>query len=120
MTSLDVDAVEVVAAEAGVALGAFALPGLVPCLDALDAEHVEALGEDGVLVVHVAAGAAQLGLWKGESVILGGHCSLLIDYTLARCRSALCCPYNNGYGIAIRAVRNVQVLLCLNMAGFIV
>jgi len=57
---LDVDAVEVVAAEPGVALWTLALPRLVPGLDAFDAEDVEALGQHRILVVHVAARAAEL------------------------------------------------------------
>lgn len=61
----DVDAVEVVGSEGAVALGAFPLPGVVAHLQTLVAEDVETLGEDGLLVPRVAAGAAQLGL-SGE------------------------------------------------------
>lgn len=58
----DVDAVEVVGAECAVALGALPLPRIVAHLQTLVAEDVETLGEDGLLVPRVAAGAAQFGL----------------------------------------------------------
>lgn len=61
-SSGDVDAVKVVGAEGTVALGALPLAGVVAHLEALVAEDVEALGEHRLLVPHVAAGAAQLGL----------------------------------------------------------
>lgn len=57
---------EVVGAEGTVALGALPLAGVVAHLEALVAEDVEALGEHRLLVPHVAAGAAQLGLAKGK------------------------------------------------------
>ena len=60
--SADVDAVEVVGPEGGVALGALPLPGVVAALDALEAEDVEALGQHRVLLAGVAAGAGQPGL----------------------------------------------------------
>lgn len=62
----DVDAVKVVGAEGTVALGALPLPGVVAHLQTLVAEHVETLGEHRLLVSHVAARAAQLGLRDGE------------------------------------------------------
>lgn len=66
-SSGDVDAVEVVGAEGTVALGALPLAGVVAHLEALVAEDVEALGEHRLLVPHVAAGAAQLGLAKSKN-----------------------------------------------------
>lgn len=66
-SSGDVDAVEVVGAEGTVALGALPLAGVVAHLEALVAEDVEALGEHRLLVPHVAAGAAQLGLAKSKT-----------------------------------------------------
>ena len=65
----DVDAVEVVGAEGRVALGALPLPGVVARLDALEAEDVEALGQDGVLHPRVATRAGQTSL-----VQRGGVC----------------------------------------------
>lgn len=50
---------EVVGPEAGVALGALPLPGVVARLQALVAEHVETLGEHSLLVARVAAWTAQ-------------------------------------------------------------
>lgn len=52
----DVNAVEVVGSESGVALGALPLTRVVPRLDALKAENVEALGQHCVLHPRVAAG----------------------------------------------------------------
>ena len=52
----------IVTAESRVALRALALPRLVAFLDARDAEHVVALGEDSVLVVHVTARASEFRL----------------------------------------------------------
>lgn len=52
----DVNAVEVVGSESGVALGALPLTRVVPRLDALEAENVEALGQHRVLHPRVAAG----------------------------------------------------------------
>lgn len=51
----DVNAVEVVRSEGGVALGALPLTCVVACLDALEAEDVEALCQYGVLHPRVAA-----------------------------------------------------------------
>lgn len=60
--SLDVNPVKIVAAEAGVAFRTLSLPRLVARLDTVHAEHVKALGQYRVFVVHVAARAPQLGL----------------------------------------------------------
>lgn len=49
VASADVDAVEVVCSEGGVALGALPLARVVARLDALEAEDVVALGQHGVL-----------------------------------------------------------------------
>lgn len=49
-----VQAVVVISPEGGVALGTLALPGLVARLQAVPAEHVEALGQHGVLALHLA------------------------------------------------------------------
>lgn len=57
VASADVDAVEVVCSEGGVALGALPLARVVARLDALEAEDVVALGQHGVLHPRVAAGA---------------------------------------------------------------
>ena len=54
VTSLDVNAVVVVGAERVVALGALALSRLVTRLETLEAEDVEALGQDGVLLLDLA------------------------------------------------------------------
>ena len=54
VTSLDVNAVVVVGAERVVALGTLALSRLVPRLETLEAEDVEALGQDGVLLLDLA------------------------------------------------------------------
>lgn len=62
----DVYAVKVVGSEGAVALGALPLAGVVAHLEAFVAEHVEALGEHRLLVSHVAAWAAQLGLETGK------------------------------------------------------
>lgn len=51
----DVNAVEVVGSESGVALGALPLTCVVARLDALKAENVEALGQHRVLHPRVAA-----------------------------------------------------------------
>lgn len=51
----DVNAVEVVGSESGVALGALPLTRVVARLDALEAENVEALGQHRVLHPRVAA-----------------------------------------------------------------
>lgn len=53
---------KVIGAEGTVALGALPLSGVVTHLQTFVAEHVETLGEDGLLVSCVAARAAQLGL----------------------------------------------------------
>ena len=50
----------VVGPEGGVALGTLALSRLVPGAQTAEAEHVEALGEHGVLALHLAGGAGQL------------------------------------------------------------
>lgn len=57
VASADVDAVEVVCSEGGVALGALPLARVVARLDALEAEDVVALGQHGVLHPRVAARA---------------------------------------------------------------
>lgn len=57
VASADVDAVEVICSEGGVALGALPLARVVARLDALEAEDVVALGQHGVLHPRVAAGA---------------------------------------------------------------
>lgn len=54
-TSADVNAVEVVGSESGVALGALPLTCVVARLDALEAENVETLGQHRVLHPRVAA-----------------------------------------------------------------
>lgn len=51
----NVNAVEVVGSESGVALGALPLTCVVARLDALEAENVEALGQHRVLHPRVAA-----------------------------------------------------------------
>lgn len=68
MLLADVDAVEVVGSEGGIALGAFPLARVVSRLNALEAEDVEALGQDGILHSGVATGARQacLGERSGE------------------------------------------------------
>lgn len=53
----DVNAMEVICPEGGVALGALPLPSVVARLDALEAEDVEAFCQDGVLHPGVAARA---------------------------------------------------------------
>lgn len=63
----DVNAVEVVGSESGVALGALPLTCVVARLDALEAEHVEALGQHGVLHPRVAAGTRETGLREGRN-----------------------------------------------------
>lgn len=60
MTSLDVNAVVVVGAERVVALGALALSRLVARLETLEAEDVEALCQDGVLLLNLARRTRQL------------------------------------------------------------
>lgn len=55
--SADVDAVEVVCSEGGVALGALPLARVVASLDALEAEDVVALGQHGVFHPRIAARA---------------------------------------------------------------
>ncbi len=50
----------VVGSERGVAFGTLSVPRLVARLQAVEAEHVEALGEDRVLLVGFASGAGQL------------------------------------------------------------
>lgn len=62
----DVDAVKVIGSEGAVALGTFPLSGVVAHLQTFVAENVETLGENGLLVSRVAAGAAQLGLGKNK------------------------------------------------------
>ncbi len=47
-------------AERGVALGALALAGLVARLEALEAEDVEALGQQSVFPIHFARRTRQL------------------------------------------------------------
>ena len=54
-----VESMEVVRADRTVALRTLALPGIVARLQAVEAEHVEALGQNGVLSVNLAA-------WTGE------------------------------------------------------
>lgn len=66
MDSSDVNAMEVIGAEGGVALGALPLAGVVARLDALEAEDVEALCEDGILHPRVAARTRQTGLGDTE------------------------------------------------------
>lgn len=65
--SADVDAVEVVGAEGRVALGALPLAGLVAAAHTLEAEHVEALGEHGILLAGVTAGAGQPRLGQAKA-----------------------------------------------------
>lgn len=60
--SANVDTVEIIGPECSIALGAFALPGIIAGFHALKTEDVEALGEDSILFAHVAAGAGQTGL----------------------------------------------------------
>lgn len=72
--SADVDAVEVVGAESRVALGALPLAGLVAATHALEAEHVEALGEDGVLLASVTAGAGQPRLGRAKASARAQSC----------------------------------------------
>lgn len=57
VASANVDSVEVVCSEGGVALGALPLARVVARLDALEAEDVVTLGQHGVLHPRVAAGA---------------------------------------------------------------
>jgi len=52
--------VVVVGTEGGVALGALALPRLVTRAQAAEAEHVETLGEHGVLALHFAGRTGEL------------------------------------------------------------
>lgn len=64
--SADVNAVEVVGSESGVALGALPLTCVVARLDALEAENVEALGQHCVLHPRVAARTRETGLGEGK------------------------------------------------------
>lgn len=72
--SADVDAVEVVGAESRVALGALPLAGIVAATHALEAEHVEALGEDGILLASVTAGAGQPRLGRAKASARAQSC----------------------------------------------
>lgn len=46
---------EVIGSEGGVALGALPLTRVIACLNALEAEDVEALGQDRILHPRIAA-----------------------------------------------------------------
>lgn len=65
MRLADVNAMEVVGAEGCVALGTLSLTSVIPSLDALEAEDVEALCQNGVLHPRVAARAGQASLIHG-------------------------------------------------------
>lgn len=67
--SANVDTVEIIGPECSIALGAFALSGIIAGFHALKTEDMEALGEDSILFAHVAAGAGQTGLWKGNGTV---------------------------------------------------
>lgn len=67
---------KVVGSEGTVALGALPLPGVVTHLQTFVAEHVETLGEHGLLVPRVAAGAAQLGLETDKYIAYGPNAAL--------------------------------------------
>lgn len=64
----DVNAMEVVGSECSVALGAFPLACVVACLDALEAEDVEALCQDSVLYSGVATGTRETSLGEAGGV----------------------------------------------------
>lgn len=65
--SADVDAMEVVGTKGSVALGALPLAGLIAAPHALEAEHVEALSKNCILLAGVAAGAGQPRLGRAEA-----------------------------------------------------
>lgn len=69
----DVDAVEIVGAEGGVALRALPLARIVTRLHALEAEDVEALCQHGVLYARVAARTRQSGLREQETFIFSNR-----------------------------------------------
>ena len=60
---------KVVGSEGTVALGALPLSRIVTHLQTFVAENVETLGEHGLLVSCVAAGAAQLGLETDKHIV---------------------------------------------------
>jgi len=62
VVSLDVNPVEIVASESGVAFWTLSLSGFVPGFDAFDAKYVKTFGEHGIFVVHIATRAAELRL----------------------------------------------------------
>lgn len=59
MGSADVDSMEVMGTKGCVALGTLPLTGLIAAPHALEAENVEALGKDCILLAGVTAGAGQ-------------------------------------------------------------
>lgn len=69
----DVDAVEIVGAEGGVALRALPLARIVTRLHALEAEDVEALCQHGVLYARVAARTRQSGLREQETFVFSNR-----------------------------------------------
>lgn len=81
--SSNVNAVEVVGTKGCIAFGAFALPGVVAGLDALEAEDVETLGQDCIHLARVAARAGESRLrgekkqtnqkWKQTAAGIQGH-----------------------------------------------
>lgn len=68
--SANVDTMKVVGPESSIALGTFALSGIVAGFHALKAENVEAFGEHGILLAHVTAGAGQASLQSGRQTVV--------------------------------------------------
>lgn len=58
---------EVVGTKGGVALGALPLAGLIAAPHALEAENVETLGKDCILLAGVTAGAGQPCLGRAKA-----------------------------------------------------
>lgn len=74
--STDVDPVEVIGSEGGIALGALTLPGVIACFHTLKAEDMKTLCEDSILFAHVTAWAGQAGL-QDRIIIERAHCIAL-------------------------------------------
>lgn len=66
LESTDVDAMEIIGTKSSIALGTFALAGIIACFHTLKTENVKTLGKYSILFTHVATWTGQACLKKKE------------------------------------------------------
>lgn len=86
----DVDSVEIVCPEGGVALRALPLACIITRLHTLEAEDVEALCQNSILYTRVAAWTCQTGLQEQETFVISS-CSRAKAQLHAQTKNSLPC-----------------------------